>query len=231
MSRCVSAEYKHAVKLAAQARYRKKNRRKLRLQNRQYRQEGRGAVWSATYRVKHKDELAAKQKTPEAREQHRKANRAYMRKKRVLISVSDPERYKKYLKDKAERWHNEGIKAAARKKIHTPQTLRIYKRLRCRIYNAITGHGGDKQGTVRELLGISVSEFMEYIASKFKNGMSWDNYGEWELDHKRPVASFNLTSHYDQILCFHYTNYQPLWRSENRKKATKYRNGCVCVYV
>ena len=60
---------------------------------------------------------------------------------------------------------------------------------------------------------------MSYIENQFKEGMSFDNHGEWELDHKIPVSSANSE---DEIIKLnHYTNFQPLWKLENRLKSDK----------
>ena len=48
--------------------------------------------------------------------------------------------------------------------------------------------------------------------------MSWENMGEWHLDHIRPCASFDLTDPDQQRQCFHYSNLQPLWASDNLSK-------------
>lgn len=68
------------------------------------------------------------------------------------------------------------------------------------------------------MLGCEITFFKEYIESLFEDGMSWDNHGEWELDHIIPCSSFNMNIKEDQKKCFHYTNIQPLWKTENRKK-------------
>jgi hypothetical protein len=65
--------------------------------------------------------------------------------------------------------------------------------------------------------------FIAHIESLFKPGMTWDNYGKggWEIDHKIPCSSFDLTDPEQQKACFHYTNMQPLWWHENIKKGKK----------
>lgn len=55
----------------------------------------------------------------------------------------------------------------------------------------------------------------------FKDDMSFDNYGEWELDHIIPISSFNLHNNDELFKCFNYKNVQPLWKTENRKKSNK----------
>jgi IS30 family transposase len=60
-----------------------------------------------------------------------------------------------------------------------------------------------------------------HIEKQFKEGMSWDNYGEWEIDHIVPLKYQNPTL--EQLVeRFHYTNLQPLWATENRSKSNKF---------
>jgi hypothetical protein len=71
-----------------------------------------------------------------------------------------------------------------------------------------------------ELLGCSLEEARNYIQSKFKEGMTWENYGlyGWHIDHIIPCASFDLKDPEQQKKCFNYTNLQPLWWHENLSK-------------
>lgn len=76
-----------------------------------------------------------------------------------------------------------------------------------------------------DLLGCSLEYFMFYIESQFKEGMTWGNrsYYGWHLDHVIPCASFDLTKIEEQKKCFHYTNFQPLWRKPNQQKGSLYK--------
>jgi hypothetical protein len=51
-------------------------------------------------------------------------------------------------------------------------------------------------------------------------GMNWGNYGigGWVIDHKIPCDQFDLEQQSDVLKCFHFSNLQPLWDIENRKK-------------
>ena len=51
--------------------------------------------------------------------------------------------------------------------------------------------------------------------------MSWDNYGEWHIDHIVPCASFDLSKKSEQKKCFHYTNLQLPWARDNLLKGCK----------
>jgi hypothetical protein len=71
-------------------------------------------------------------------------------------------------------------------------------------------------------LGCTIEEFKTHIESQFKEGMSWDNHGEWHLDHKKPLSLLSEVTDVEMLkeLC-HYTNYQPLWKDENLSKYDK----------
>jgi len=55
----------------------------------------------------------------------------------------------------------------------------------------------------------------------FKPGMTWENYGEWQVDHKIPCVNFDLAKESEQYRCFHYSNLQPLWAEDNLRKGWK----------
>lgn len=92
-------------------------------------------------------------------------------------------------------------------------TCCLRSRLRCAL------KGKNKVATTLELLGCSMQMFRVYLEKLFQEGMSWENYGKWEIDHIKPCSSFDLTKAADQRKCFHYTNCQPLWKVDNRKKS------------
>lgn len=70
-----------------------------------------------------------------------------------------------------------------------------------------------------EVLGCSFEEFMTHICSLFREGMTIDNYGEWQIDHIIPLSTAKTKE--DIIRLCHYTNLQPLWAKENREKGSK----------
>ena len=76
-----------------------------------------------------------------------------------------------------------------------------------------------------ELLGCDGKFLKKHLQKKFRKGMTWNNYGEWEVDHIIPIDYF--VKNYDfndvkiQKKCFNYKNLQPLWSIENRKKSNK----------
>ena len=79
----------------------------------------------------------------------------------------------------------------------------------------------DRHWDVDELLGADDVTVRKNFELKFKDGMSWDNHGEWHIDHIIPCAFFDLTKPSHQKVCFNYQNLQPMWASENCSKQDK----------
>ena len=78
-----------------------------------------------------------------------------------------------------------------------------------------------KTGSAVSDLGCSIDFLKEYLKKQFKDGMSWENHGQWHIDHIKPLASFDLTDREQLIKACNYTNLQPLWAEDNFKKGSK----------
>jgi len=70
------------------------------------------------------------------------------------------------------------------------------------------------------LLGYSADDLMAHLEKQFEDGMSWDNYGEWEVDHIIPRRFFKYNDHRDVEfkMCWRLENLRPLWKRENLKR-------------
>jgi hypothetical protein len=69
--------------------------------------------------------------------------------------------------------------------------------------------------------------FKNYIETKFKEDMNWDNYGPkgWHIDHIIPL--YDAKTEEDIKLLCHYTNLQPLWAEDNLKKGKNGASGIL----
>ena len=72
-----------------------------------------------------------------------------------------------------------------------------------------------KKGKIVDKLGCSVQYLKCRLEKKFKKGMTWDNWGEWHIDHIIPLDSFDLTDEKQYLEACNYKNLQPLWAKEN----------------
>jgi hypothetical protein len=96
----------------------------------------------------------------------------------------------------------------------------VRENLRRRVRSALAGT--NKSNNTMSLIGCSLEDLKRHIESQFISGMTWDNYGEWHIDHKIPCSSFNLAIAENQHECFNYKNLQPLWAKDNLSKGNKH---------
>lgn len=114
------------------------------------------------------------------------------------------------------------ILAKTRQRRIADKNFAIKSRLRTRMRNAIVAVKGAKKSAPTEaLVGCSIEFLKGYIEARFKDGMSWDNFGKWHIDHIIPCAEFDLIDPNQQKMCFRYSNLQPLWAAENIRKSDK----------
>lgn len=125
------------------------------------------------------------------------------------------------------KWYAQNMPAVKAKKTARYQSdpqFKIKVNLRSRIYTVLKRRMllGYKSQSTMKLVGCSIDELMQHIESQFLPGMSWENHGDWHIDHKRPCASFDLTDPEQQKECFHYKNLQPLWKADNIRKSDRW---------
>jgi hypothetical protein len=101
----------------------------------------------------------------------------------------------------------------------TDTEYKILCNIRTRIRMALKK--SSKGGRTTELIGCTIPELRRHLSKQFKPGMSWDNYGEWHIDHIIPCACFNLSFLNQQKECFNYKNLRPMWAVENLRKGAK----------
>lgn len=69
-----------------------------------------------------------------------------------------------------------------------------------------------------EYLGCSINELKKHLESKFQLGMTWENYGDWHIDHIIPLDS--AVDEQEILKLCHHSNLQPLWAKDNLSKGT-----------
>ena len=97
--------------------------------------------------------------------------------------------------------------------------FRLAGNLRARLNNVMKGKA--KNGSAVRDLGCSLGDLKQHLESQFAEGMTWDNYGDWHVDHILPLSAFDLTDRKQLLEACHYTNLQPLWAEDNIRKSGK----------
>ncbi len=71
-----------------------------------------------------------------------------------------------------------------------------------------------------DLLGYTVEQLRAHLERQFQPGMSWENYGEWHIDHVIPLSAHNYETpdDIDFKKAWELSNLQPLWAFDNMSK-------------
>ena len=77
-----------------------------------------------------------------------------------------------------------------------------------------------------DILKYTPEDLIQHLEKQFTGNMTWENYGEWHVDHKKPITSFNFQEMGDDefMKCWSLDNLQPLWEEENIRKSNKIFN-------
>jgi hypothetical protein len=110
------------------------------------------------------------------------------------------------------------VKRKRKKERENKLTWAIQKIRQC-VRKSFKRGGFTKKSRTYEILGAEWEFVKEYFENLFVDGMNWDNYGEWEIDHIIPISI--ATTEEDIIKLCHYSNLQPLWKLDNRLKGNK----------
>lgn len=114
-----------------------------------------------------------------------------------------------------------------RKRLKTDIKYKLTRNLRNRLYYALKNKNWKKNTNFTKYIGCTRDELVAHLESQFKNNMSWDNYGDWHIDHKHPLDAAK-TEEELYSLC-HYTNLQPMWALDNIKKSNNVESNTVQI--
>lgn len=164
-------------------------------------------------------EACRKRERQYARDNREQKNEAVNR-----FKERNPEKCKEYqdrylskpdVKEKRKEWARHYMRKK-RESCHL-QKLRLV--CRSRIHIALGRKGYRKTSKTFETIGCTPDFLAEHLEAQFEQGMSWDNYGEWHIDHIIPISKGKTK---DEILRLsHYTNLQPMWAEENWSKGCR----------
>jgi len=120
---------------------------------------------------------------------------------------------------KRQKSRKEYLNEYSKKRREVDVLFRLSSNLRGRISKFLK----NKSKPTKKIIGIELDELKYYLESLFSEGMSWDNYGTWHIDHIIPLSS--AKNEEELIKLCHYTNLQPLYARDNIIKSNKINNG------
>lgn len=153
------------------------------------------------------------------RECRKQQKRDYYAKNKDAMNVKN----KKWLNDNKERrksYRREYLKKYRAHKRNTDPCFVLNERMSGAMRKIL---GGRKNASWLKYVDWTVKELKEHLESKFSEGMSWDNYKEWHIDHVIPKSWFQFEDANDPEFkkCWALDNLQPLWVSDNCKKGNR----------
>ena len=162
--------------------------------------------------------ICEKEKYLQNREIEIKRVKEYQKENREKVLQQKLIHAKKYFKKHHDKIKNyqKNYKSSRRK---NDILFRLSGNLSSRIRQFLSVKNLRKKNTTFEIVGCNPTELKIYLEQKFTHGMTWDNQGEWHIDHKIPLSSAKTEEELYK-LC-HFTNLQPMWATENIKKGAK----------
>tara|TARA_R110000868_G_scaffold203969_8_gene451960 strand:+ start:128 stop:1624 length:1497 start_codon:yes stop_codon:yes gene_type:complete len=150
------------------------------------------------------------------------ADKRYYNKNKDIISEYHAEwrnNNKEKLKEYHAEWRSDNqdkVKSYASNyhdKVQSDPKLRLVRNTRTALWSALTERNISKNKRTFDILGYSVDDLVIHLQSLFTDGMSWDNYGEWHVDHIIPISEFDYDSinDYEFAKCWELTNLRPMW--------------------
>ena len=103
--------------------------------------------------------------------------------------------------------------------------IRVKRAIWSQLYIRLHKKKGVKSKDAVAKLDYTFQELADHLESKFKDGMSWDNYGTWwVIDHIVPQSFFTIESANDEsfLECWGIKNLQPMKKDDNLRKSNKW---------
>lgn len=179
--------------------YRKSNKEKLKKYFKKYNEIHKKE--RADYKKIYQEENSEKIK--ERKKEYYENNKNRMKKSVHVYAKNNREKINKYIK----------------RKYHSDPQFRLSHSISSRMRRSIKSKDGCHW---EDLVGYTLIDLKLHIEKQFKPGMSWENYGEWHIDHIKPITFFAFDSYNnpDFKKCWSLDNLQPLWAEENWEKGS-----------
>lgn len=128
--------------------------------------------------------------------------------------------YRKQNQQKIQEYQNIWFK----EKYETDINYKLKINIKTRILASLKNNSNKKE-KINKYLGCSIQDYKTYLETLFLPEMNWNNHGEiWEIDHKKPISSFDLSIKDNIFNAFHYTNTQPLFKTTEIAESFGYKN-------
>jgi hypothetical protein len=190
-----------------QKQYQQADKDKIAEHNKQYQQANKDKIaeHSKHYREANKEKIAERNK------QYREANKEKISEQKKQYREANKEKMAEHKKQ------------YQRHRLEIDPHYRMIANLRSRLNNAFNGR--NKSQPTKQLLGIDIGLFNNWIRFQLPDGYSVNDVGpNLHLDHVLPLSSFNLENSEEQKKACSWINIAPVPAEENIKKGDQVDN-------
>lgn len=142
----------------------------------------------------------------------------------MLVRTAKSRALSKSDKEKSAERRRERARMSMRKRRREDPTFRLSQNTSAILRYALRRIGQCKAGRTFDILGYTPLELKNHIEKQFSRGMTWENMGQWEIDHIIPLCTAKTRS--DILRLNQLSNLRPLWERENRIKNGRMTHLC-----
>jgi len=122
------------------------------------------------------------------------------------------------------RWYKDNrpiINKYIKNRLNTNPTLRLKHYISNQIRSSLKSNKAGRRW--EDLVRYTIIDLKQHLEKQFESNMSWENYGEWHIDHCRPVSWFD-NSEEGVVKAWKLENLQPMWAHENLVKGNRWES-------
>ena len=144
------------------------------------------------------------------------------------ISSGKSKEYKKDWRKKNKEHHLETDRKRAQERRINDPVFKLRSNIARRINHALAKYEKNievkpnKSDNTEKLLGCTFKQYFSYLTQLLKDENLADKLSQYEIDHIRPVSSFDLNDPHQQLVCFNFRNTRPILKKENIDKSDNY---------
>ena len=165
------------------------------------------------YEYEHSEEYKEKRKTHN--KNYKEEHKEELKEKAIVYNDNKTEEQKQHTKE----LHKIYVRKRTKERYANDPVYNLRRRISASIRSRLKNMGYTKSSMAYEYLCCTFEEFKVHIENQFTEGMGWDNMKLWQLDHIYPTSRAIDINHLIEL--YHYTNFQPLWAEDNRRKSNK----------
>lgn len=196
--------------------FRENNKELLSEQKRNHYQRHKSSI-----RKKHKKFYSEnKREILDSQKEYYKANSERIKNTVRQYAVKNKSKIKKY-KHTYNKENRVELNLKINKKYRTDPLFRLAVIIRQSVRRVLKYTGKCKTTPTMILLGYNAEQLKNRIESTWVEGMSWENHGEWHIDHIKSVKSYVDEGVKDPKIINALENLQALWASDNLSKGCR----------